>query len=107
MRETIDQNPSRVERFKEGVLEDKGFKMPSRKRPMNTNECKSISDIERWRHELTKDISRKIEKSHEPGLTDAQMRDLNDLINKLLAEKAKWEYRVIELGGPDYIVISN
>jgi pre-mRNA-splicing factor ISY1 len=70
---------------------------------MHTHESKSIGDIERWRHELIKEITRKIEKIHEVGLTDAQMRDLNDDINFKVNEKRKWEKRVLELGGPDYL----
>ena len=30
------------------------------------------------------------------------MRDLNDYLNKLLRDKALWEKRIKELGGPDY-----
>lgn len=33
-----------------------------------------------------------------------RIRDLNDEINKLLREKGHWEYRIKELGGPDYAV---
>lgn len=36
------------------------------------------------------------------GLSDFEVRDLNDKINKLLREKYAWEKRIIELGGPDY-----
>jgi pre-mRNA-splicing factor ISY1 len=36
------------------------------------------------------------------SLTQFQVRDLNDEINKLLREKARWETRIMELGGPNY-----
>lgn len=38
------------------------------------------------------------------GLGEFRIRDLNDEINKLLREKGHWEYRIKELGGPDYAV---
>jgi len=38
------------------------------------------------------------------ALGDYQIRDLNDEINKLLREKGAWEYRIRELGGPNYFV---
>ena len=38
------------------------------------------------------------------SLNDFQIRDLNDEINRLMREKRHWEYRIKELGGPDYRV---
>ena len=35
-------------------------------------------------------------------MTDYEVRDLNDEINKLLREKWHWENRIIELGGANY-----
>lgn len=40
------------------------------------------------------------------GLGEFRIRDLNDEINKLLREKRHWEDRILELGGPDYNVLS-
>jgi len=36
------------------------------------------------------------------SLEEHKLRDLNDLINKLLREKGHWERRIRELGGPDH-----
>jgi len=36
------------------------------------------------------------------GLTDYEVRDLNDEINKLLREKHHWENQIIALGGANY-----
>lgn len=36
------------------------------------------------------------------GLTDYEVRDLNDEINKLLREKGHWETQIINLGGANY-----
>jgi hypothetical protein len=42
------------------------------------------------------------ESSHTAGLTDYEVRDLNDEINKLLREKRHWENQIIALGGANY-----
>jgi hypothetical protein len=39
---------------------------------------------------------------HTAGLTDYEVRDLNDEINKLLREKHHWENQIIFLGGANY-----
>jgi hypothetical protein len=39
---------------------------------------------------------------HTAGLTDYEVRDLNDEINKLLREKRHWENQIIALGGANY-----
>jgi hypothetical protein len=36
------------------------------------------------------------------GLSDYEVRDLNDEINKLLREKHHWENQIITLGGANY-----
>ena len=36
------------------------------------------------------------------GLTDYEVRDVNDDINKLLREKRHWENQIIALGGANY-----
>jgi hypothetical protein len=36
------------------------------------------------------------------GLTDYEVRDLNDEINKLMREKRHWENQIISLGGTNY-----
>jgi pre-mRNA-splicing factor ISY1 len=36
------------------------------------------------------------------GLTDYEVRDLNDEINKLLREKHHWESQIVFLGGANY-----
>jgi pre-mRNA-splicing factor ISY1 len=50
-------------------------------------------------------FSRKIaNKSVLVSLSDYQVRDLNDDINKLMGQKYHWERRIKELGGADYTV---
>jgi pre-mRNA-splicing factor ISY1 len=36
------------------------------------------------------------------GLTDYEVRDLNDEINKLMREKGHWERQIVTLGGANY-----
>ena len=36
------------------------------------------------------------------GLTDYEIRDLNDEINKLMREKRHWENQIVALGGANY-----
>jgi pre-mRNA-splicing factor ISY1 len=36
------------------------------------------------------------------GLTDYEIRDLNDEINKLMREKGHWERQIVNLGGANY-----
>jgi pre-mRNA-splicing factor ISY1 len=36
------------------------------------------------------------------GLSDYEVRDLNDEINKLLREKRHWENQIVALGGANY-----
>lgn len=42
-------------------------------------------------------------KIQEASLSDFQIRDLNDEINKLMREKHMWEVQIRGLGGPNYM----
>jgi len=61
-----------------------------------------IRQCERWRGEILREISRKVSKIQDAGLTEYEVRDLNDEINKLLREKHHWETQIINLGGANY-----
>lgn len=50
-----------------------------------------------------KEISRKVSRIQESALSDFQIRDLNDEINKLMREKHMWEVQIRNLGGPNYM----
>lgn len=50
-----------------------------------------------------REVSRKITRIQDESLSDFQIRDLNDEINKLMKEKWSWERRIRELGGPNYM----
>ncbi|TIA90283.1 hypothetical protein E3P99_01607 [Wallemia hederae] len=62
----------------------------------------SIRDCERFRGEILKEISRKVDKIQDAGLTDYEVRDLNDEINGSLREKANYERQIVALGGANY-----
>jgi pre-mRNA-splicing factor ISY1 len=87
----------------------------------------SLKDCERWRGEILREISRKVSKIQDgeccpdlryplrsftkfahcllydtAGLTDYEIRDLNDEINKLMREKSHYERQIIALGGANY-----
>ena len=52
---------------------------------------------------MLKEISRKVSKIQEQSLSDFQIRDLNDEINKAMREKHMWEVQIRSLGGPIYM----
>ncbi|KND03642.1 uncharacterized protein SPPG_01115 [Spizellomyces punctatus DAOM BR117] len=92
---------SMLYRFREAQAAELGFKK-SEKRPYLASEVHVLKDAEKWRQQIIREISKKVSKIQDSGLTDYQVRDLNDEINKLIREKRHWEYRIRELGGPDY-----
>lgn len=78
------------DRFREAAEEEMGIRPAARKRPTNPLESKTVLEAERWRTEVIKDLTRRIEKIHEPGLSDGQVRDVNDDINNKLRIKVQW-----------------
>lgn len=72
------------------------------RRPKNISSQDSIQTCERWRGQVLKEISRKVSKIQDPALSDYQIRDVNDELNRLFKEKWQWEMRIRELGGPNY-----
>lgn len=72
------------------------------RRPKAISQQEHIPTCERWRGQVLKEISRKITKIQDPALSDYQIRDINDELNKLFKEKWQWEMRIRELGGPNY-----
>uniref|UniRef100_A0A915DIR6 Uncharacterized protein n=1 Tax=Ditylenchus dipsaci TaxID=166011 RepID=A0A915DIR6_9BILA len=88
---------ARWRRMKES--EERG---PVAKRPNDVRDCKKVGDAERFRREITMEISKKIASIQNPGLGEFKIRDLNDEINKMLRLKFAWEGQIKTLGGPDY-----
>lgn len=73
------------------------------KRPKAITTVTSIPVCEKWRGQVLKEISRKVTKIQDISLSDFQIRDLNDEINKLMREKHMWEHQIRGLGGPNYM----
>ena len=78
--------------------------VPTR-RPFIATECVNLKEAERWRHQIIREISKKVAQIQNAGMGEFRIRDLNDEINKLLREKRHWEDRIVELNGPDYAKI--
>ncbi|KDQ15480.1 hypothetical protein BOTBODRAFT_54750 [Botryobasidium botryosum FD-172 SS1] len=89
-------------RFREAQAAELGLARKGDKRPRMASACKSLRDCERWRGEILREISRKVSKIQDAGLTDYEIRDLNDEINKLMREKRHWENQIVALGGANY-----
>ncbi|KAG6380414.1 Isy1-like splicing factor [Boletus reticuloceps] len=93
---------SMLYRFREAQAAELGLGTRGDKRPKMASACKSLRECERWRGEILREISRKVSKIQDSGLTDYEVRDVNDEINKLLREKRHWENQIISLGGANY-----
>ncbi|GAA5885161.1 hypothetical protein JCM6882_007255 [Rhodosporidiobolus microsporus] len=93
---------SMLYRFREAQAAEMGLAQKTDRRPRVASSCKDLRQCERWRGEILREISRKVSKIQDAGLTDYEVRDLNDQINKLLREKHHWENQIIALGGANY-----
>jgi len=83
-------------------MKEEEFKGKRERRPFLASECDSLSDAERWRRQIIKEMSKKISMIQNESLPEHQVRDMNDEINKSMREKGHWERRIVELAGPDY-----
>ncbi|KAK1430424.1 hypothetical protein QVD17_13138 [Tagetes erecta] len=91
---------SMLNRFVTMKAEEK--KKPKERRPFLASECRDLSDADKWRQQIMREIGRKVAEIQNEGLGEHRLRDLNDEINKLIREKVHWERRIVELGGPNY-----
>lgn len=97
------------------------------RRPFIASEVTNLSEAEKWRHQVVKELSRNVSLIQDGkfehacvaaalfgfsipcanctgGAGEHRIRDLNDQINKLIREKKHWERQIKALGGADYIV---
>ncbi|KAJ7352118.1 Isy1-like splicing factor [Mycena albidolilacea] len=93
---------SMLYRFREAQAAELGLGTRSDRRPRMASACKSLRECERWRGELLREISRKVAKIQDAGLSDYEIRDINDEINKLMRDKRHWENQIVALGGANY-----
>ncbi|KAJ2909630.1 NineTeen Complex (NTC) component [Coemansia aciculifera] len=93
---------SMLYRFREAQSLELGLSKPKQRRPHLASQVNSRDEAEKWRLDVIREISRNVSRIHDVSLPEAQIKDLNDEINKLLRAKNHWEDRIRELGGPDY-----
>lgn len=91
-------------RFRAAQAADMGILDINRtRRPKAITSVTSIPTCEKWRGQVLKEVSRKVSRIQDQSLSDYQIRDLNDEINRLMKEKWMWERQIRELGGPNYM----
>ncbi|KAJ9477421.1 Pre-mRNA-splicing factor ISY1 [Pseudozyma hubeiensis] len=93
---------SMLYRFREAQASSLGLSTKPLRRPRLASSVTSLKECEKWRSDVIREISRKVSKIQDFGLTDYEVRDLNDEINKLLREKHHWENQILSLGGANY-----
>lgn len=95
-------------RYQEQQAEANGYiDYNSTQRPRAVQKVSTLKDAEAWRKQVLTEINQKVMKIQDVSLSDYQLRDLNDEINKLMRERVAWEYRIKELGGADYKMSSS
>ncbi|KAJ5238863.1 Pre-mRNA-splicing factor isy1 [Penicillium chermesinum] len=104
MARNSEKAQSMLFRFRAQQAADMGIiDMGRTRRPKAIQSIDSVPTCERWRGQVLKEISRKVSRIQEITLSDYQIRDLNDEINKLMREKWAWEMQIRNLGGPNYM----
>ena len=104
MARNSEKAQSMLFRFRAAQAAESGVISTSlQRRPKAPSTIESISICEKWRGQVLKEVSRKVTRIQDEALSDFQIRDLNDEINKLMKEKWGWERRIRELGGPNYM----
>ncbi|EZF27266.1 pre-mRNA-splicing factor isy1 [Trichophyton rubrum D6] len=103
MARNSEKAQSMLFRFRAAQAADLGILDIGRtRRPKAITSIDSIPVCEKWRGQVLKEISRKVTRIQDLSLSDFQIRDLNDEINKLMREKWLWEVQIRNLGGPNY-----
>lgn len=104
MARNSEKAQSMLYRFRASQAAESGLLPTSgTRRPKAPSTVATVPACEKFRGQILRDVSRKLTKIQEDSLSDFQIRDLNDEINKLMKEKWGWERRIRELGGPNYM----
>ncbi|KAF4122912.1 pre-mRNA-splicing factor ISY1 [Geosmithia morbida] len=104
MARNSEKAQSMLFRFREAQAAELGIVDVGRsRRPRRITEVETVPACEKWRGQVVKEISRKMTRIQESALSNFQIRDLNDEINKLMREKHMWEVQIRNLGGPNYM----
>lgn len=108
MSRNSEKSQSMLYRFREQQAAEAGVITAGRtRRPKVVQSVESTQIAEKWRTQVVKEIGQKVIKIQDPTLSEYQIRDLNDEINKLMREKTAWEFRIKELGGANYLRFGN
>lgn len=83
--------------------QSEGDSKKAKKRPYLAELCSDLTEAEKWRREIIKEVSNLVMLIQNAGLGEFKIRDMNDHINKLLREKRHWERRILELGGANHL----
>eukprot|EP00300_Choanocystis_sp_HF-7_P031189 c40348_g1_i1.p1 GENE.c40348_g1_i1~~c40348_g1_i1.p1 ORF type:complete len:267 (-),score=69.32 c40348_g1_i1:792-1592(-) len=75
---------------------------PRSRRPFLASQCENLVQAEKWRLEVVREIGKKVAAIQNASWGEYRIREMNDEINKLIRERAHWQKRILELGGPDY-----
>lgn len=75
-------------------------------RPKYVQLVKGLPQAEKWRLVVMGEISTSLTRIQDPSINMAQIRDINDRLNKLFREKRAWEHHIKLLGGADYTRLS-
>eukprot|EP00477_Mikrocytos_mackini_P001846 GAHX01001998.1.p1 GENE.GAHX01001998.1~~GAHX01001998.1.p1 ORF type:complete len:166 (-),score=33.77 GAHX01001998.1:82-579(-) len=71
-------------------------------RRSNPSFCTDLAFAERFRLELSEEISQRVMNIFNKSLTEEELTQQNIEINKLVKEKLNWETKIVDLAGPDY-----
>ncbi|VEU20870.1 DEKNAAC101712 [Brettanomyces naardenensis] len=100
----MSRNKEKAQSLLSRYYAQKGPQLPTR-RPNRTSYVNNAPEAERYRKMCMDEINKDLMRINDILVNEYQIRDLNDELNKLVREKRAWEYRIRELGGPDYIQI--
>ncbi|RKP25433.1 Isy1-like splicing factor [Syncephalis pseudoplumigaleata] len=98
---------SMLHRFRQIQAAEAGVISVTGRRPPRASSCNNINEVEQWRQHFIQEISRKVSQIQNVGLPEAQIRELNDEINRLMRVKRAWEHRLKDLGGADYTRVAS
>ncbi|RUP46593.1 Rab43 protein [Jimgerdemannia flammicorona] len=75
---------SMLYRFRLAQAAELGVVKQRERRPHLTSNVNNLGEAEKWRKQVISEVSRKVSKIQDAGLSDYQVHDLNDEINKLI-----------------------
>ena len=68
-----------------------------------SQDCHNVNKAIDVRRALANEMQEKIKAIQNEGLDEMRVRELNDDINRLSRKKHRWELRVAQLGGPNFL----